>query len=199
MDKLTLKTVRNHILENKITDKDKEVVISLFFSYMEVYPTDIEYMIVFGNNNLYRIKEAVKLYNKRSCKMILSGGRLLKDGTKECDYFYRYALDHGVSSGDLICECDSNNTIENIKYSFNLIKKRDGINILMISSTQHLYRIMMMVPLISKQLEFYPNCYYYPVYPKDYTKDKWYLYENIRKDIASEIDKIIHYDLITDE
>ena len=52
MNKNTLEEVKKHILKNKITNKDKEVITSLFFSYDEIYPDNIDYMIVFGNNNL---------------------------------------------------------------------------------------------------------------------------------------------------
>lgn len=195
----TLKKVRSDILVNHITDKDKEVINSLFFSYPEIYPKNIDYIIVLGNRNLYRIKKAVMLYYSRPCKMILSGGSLLKNGMKEGEYFYNYALSKGISSSDLILEKDSKNTIENIRYSFQLLNQNQNTNLLIISSTQHLYRVKKIVSYISKQLNFYPKCYYYPVFPKNYTVDRWYHYENIRKDIASELDKIVHYELLTDK
>ena len=197
MNKNTLEEVKKHILKNKITNKDKEVITSLFFSYDEIYPDNIDYMIVFGNNNLYRIKEAINLYKKRPCKMILSGGNLVDKNIKECEYFYKYALSNNISSNDLICEENSHNTIENIRYSFKLINKKENVRLLIVSSTQHLYRISRMILLISKQLNFYPKCYYYPVYPSGYIKDKWCLDKDICKEIALEIDKIIHYDLIS--
>ena len=197
MIKTTLEELKKHIIENKLTKKDKEIISSLFFSYDEKYPSDINYMIVFGNNNLHRIKQAVKLYKQKPCKMILSGGGILKNGNTESREFYYYAETNGVNIDDLICEEKSKNTIENIRYSLNLLPKNQETKLLIISSTQHLYRIEKTISLISKQLNLYPKCYYYPVYPKNYTKDKWYLYKNIRKDILSEIDKIIHYDLIS--
>lgn len=199
MIKETLKKIRNHILENHITDEDKEVIHSLFFSYPEIYPNDIDYMIVLGNHNLYRIKKAVKLYHKKPCKMILSGGSLLKNGMKEWEYLYHYALSKGIPSSDLLLEKDSKNTIENIRYSFQLLDKSRNINLLIISSTQHLYRVQGIVSYISRQLNFYPKCYYYPVFPRNYTLNRWYHYENIRKDIASELDKIVHYELFTNK
>lgn len=195
----TLRKVRSDILENHITDEDKEVIHSLFFSYPEIYPKDIDYMIVLGNRNLYRIKKAVRLYHKNPCKMILSGGSLLKNGMKEGEYFYHYALSRKIPSSDLVLEKDSKNTIENIRYSFQLFNQNQNIKLFIISSTQHLYRVKRIVSYVSKQLNFYPKCYYYPVFPRNYTTDKWYHYENIRKDIASELDKIVHYELLTDK
>lgn len=193
MKESTLQKVRNDILKNKITKEDKEVINSLFFSYQEIYPNNIDYIIVLGNSNLYRIRKAVEFYHKRACKIILSGGSLLKSGISECEYFYNYALSKGIPNSDLILEKDSKNTIENIRYSFKIIEKNKNINLLIISSTQHLYRVQKIVSLISKQFNFYPKCYYYPVYPRNYTIDKWYLYKSIRKDMATELDKIIHY------
>lgn len=198
MRKKDLKLLQNHILTSNITDKDKEVINSLFFSWQEIYPDNIDYMIIMGNSNLYRIKVGVKLYHKRPCKMILTGGSLIKDDIKECNYFYKYALSKNVLKKDLICEENSQNTIENIRYSFNLIKKEKNTRLLIVSSTNHLYRIKKIVALISKQLKFYPECFYYPVYPKNYNKDNWHLSKTVMKDFYSEIDKIIHYQLLTD-
>lgn len=71
--------------------------------------------------------------------------------------------------------------------------------ILIVSSTRHIYPIKKIVALISRQLEFYPECFYYPVYTKNYNKDKWYLSKSVMKDLYSEIDKIIHYHLLTNQ
>lgn len=199
MKENTLRKVRSDILKKHITDKDKEVIHSLFFSYPEIYPNHIDYMIVLGNRNLYRIKKAVMLYYRKPCKMILTGGSLLKNGMKEGEYFYNYAISRKIPSSDLLLEKASKNTIENIRYSFQLLDKNKKTNLLIISSTQHLYRVKKIVSYISKQLNFYPMCYYYPVFPRNYTADKWYNYEKIRKDIASELDKIVHYGLLTDK
>lgn len=201
MIKLTNRRLNNladRILENRISKKDKDMVNYLFFSYNEFIPNNLNYIIVFAGSGLWRIKTAIRVYKRKKCKIILSGGNISKNKQKECYRYFDYAVKRGVPEKDLICEAASTNTALNALNTLKLIARTGNPEprILIISSVQHLYRVSRTVLMASKKLYYFPKCFYYPSYPRNYRPDRWFLFQYVREDIASELKKIVKYHLL---
>lgn len=143
-----------------------------------------KYGLVFGNSIdailKARIYAAVLAYkNNRIKKIILSGNGSKNpdnDGILESDKMKDLAIRMGIPKDDIIIEDKSNNSVENIEYSFNLIKEPFD-SIAVITSEFHLKRCK---AIINKM---YPYINTILISAKDgFTdSDNWYLSEEGKK------------------
>jgi hypothetical protein len=72
-------------------------------------------------------------------RIILSGGRA-RAGILEADFMHRWLFDRGVSLNKLFIESSSMDTVENIKYSTQLLLKQAARNVLLVTSASHVRR-----------------------------------------------------------
>ncbi|MFM9945350.1 MAG: YdcF family protein [Bacteroidia bacterium] len=91
-----------------------------------------------------RLTEPVILYKKGIVKkLLISGGSasVFPPFIKDAIYVRRFWLDMGVPDKDIIIESESRNTIENAKFSKELLQKKAiGKNVLLITSALHMPR-----------------------------------------------------------
>lgn len=122
---------------------------------------DRKYLIVLGGKVhgelpslalQHRLEGALDyLHRYADCTAILSGGKGEDEGISEALCMYRWLTEHGISGSRLITEGRSTTTMENLTFSFELIRQRgdepDG-NIALLSSAYHLCRAKKMARLL---------------------------------------------------
>lgn len=140
------------------------------------------YAIVFGNSMLIeqRVNTAVLAYkNKRVKKLIFSGGsngvsNQENDKTPEAIKMKDLAIKMGVDEKDILIDDKSNNSFENVDYSFNLIANQQVNSIAIITSEFHLKRCKL---IIQKK---FPNLdvILIPSYDGYSDNNNWFLSDN---------------------
>jgi uncharacterized SAM-binding protein YcdF (DUF218 family) len=82
---------------------------------------------------------------------IVSGGKGNGENITEAECMYQWLVDNGVDSGRIICEDKATSTMENLKFSFEIIRslgdEPDG-NVALLSSSYHLYRAKTMAGML---------------------------------------------------
>jgi len=76
-------------------------------------------------------------------KVILSGGKGPGEDISEAEAMERYLVSHGIEEVRLIKEDKSTSTMENLKFTKNIINKLDNkkeINLLIVTSDSHMFR-----------------------------------------------------------
>lgn len=131
------------------------VEVVIFYSGVK---TDIQeesdYIIVLGasvkgerpsltlRRRIQKAEEYLDLHE--DTKAILSGGQGPGEDITEAEAMRRYLVEHGIDENRLILEEQSTSTMENIKFSYQLIKNDYGnvtdVDVIVISSRFHLLR-----------------------------------------------------------
>lgn len=98
---------------------------------------------------------------------ILSGGQGKGEHLSEASCMYDWLTAHGVSPDRLIMEDKATSTMENLQFSFKIIRDRgdepDG-NIALVSSSYHLYRAKSMSKLLGAEAAGVAGSMGYPIY-----------------------------------
>lgn len=118
---------------------------------------DPQLMIVFGcDNDGYEMSSALKsrvdtaldyLTAHPTVRAILTGGRVQDKQVSEAECMRAYLAEHGVAADRLIVEDNAKDTVENVKYSLEIIAQQDldtSQGVLLVSSEFHLARIKML-------------------------------------------------------
>lgn len=112
------------------------------------------------NQGAERLTEPVILYKKGIVKkLLISGGSasVFPPYLKEATYVRRFWLDMGVPDKDIIVESESRNTIENAKFSKELLEKKAvGKNVLLITSALHMPRSKYIFNNMGMLVDIYP-------------------------------------------
>ena len=94
-----------------------------------------------------RINKAIEFYNKQAeiskpPKIIFSGGQGSDEIIPEGLGMQKYAIEKGIKIEDTIVECKSVNTLQNMKFSKNIMDKQmpQGHNSIFITNNYHLFR-----------------------------------------------------------
>lgn len=145
-------------------DKDIEKIV--FEQEKQEDNEDCDIGIVFGGISMmpYRIEKAKELYEKGQIKKImLSGGigylnsdRKIPEALKLNEYLQA----KGVSKKDILIENKSRNTLENVKYSLEILKEKYNLNktkLMLITSDFHLKRCLSLTSKYIKNDNLYGN------------------------------------------
>ncbi|MBP2031782.1 uncharacterized SAM-binding protein YcdF (DUF218 family) [Clostridium algifaecis] len=93
---------------------------------------------------LHRTEEGLKYIKKNpGIKVIVSGGQGSGEDISEAEAMRIYLVQHGVNNGNIIKEEKSKNTIENMKYTSEILRKIDGrknIRLAIVTSNFHVFR-----------------------------------------------------------
>ncbi len=112
------------------------------------------------NQSAERLTEPVILYKKGLVKkLLISGGsaNVFPPFEKEAVYVRKFWLDLGVPDSAIIVESESRNTVENAKFSGNILKERgDCKNVLLITSALHMPRSKFIFDKAGIKVEAYP-------------------------------------------
>ena len=149
------------IVENSHTDKDPQR----------------DYLIVLGAAVhgdqpslalVHRLEGALEYMEKYpDSTAIVSGGRGKGEFISEADCMASWLLEHGISPDRIIKEDKATSTMENLKFSFEIIRARgdepDG-NIAIVSSGYHLYRAKSMAQMLGARAAGVAGSPGYPIY-----------------------------------
>lgn len=107
-----------------------------------------------------RLTEPVILYKKGIVKkLLISGGSssVFPPYRKEAIYVRRFWLDMGIPDSDIVIESESRNTIENAKFSKEILQKKAiGKNILLVTSALHMPRSKYVFNKMGMLADIYP-------------------------------------------
>jgi uncharacterized SAM-binding protein YcdF (DUF218 family) len=88
-----------------------------------------------------RVEKAVKLYKQgKAKKIIFTGGFKTRKDLSEAKYMAKLAIRAGVPKKDIILEKKSNYTIDNAKYSSEIMKKKGFGSAIIVTSPTHMPR-----------------------------------------------------------
>lgn len=149
------------IVKNSFTDKDCER----------------DYLIVLGaavhgdTPSLalqHRLEGALDYMEKHPESVaIVSGGKGQGENISEALCMYNWLTEHGISAERIIMEDKATSTMENLQFSFEIIRSRgdepDG-NIAIVSSAYHLYRAKCMASILGAKAAGVRGNMGYPIY-----------------------------------
>ncbi|MDY3859267.1 MAG: YdcF family protein [Candidatus Limivicinus sp.] len=116
----------------------------------------------------HRLEGALDYLNRHPDSVaIVSGGRGKGENITEAECMRRWLLNHEVDSGRIICEDKATSTMENLLFSFDIIRSLgdapDG-NVALLSSSYHLYRAKCMAEQLGVKAAGVAGNPGYPVY-----------------------------------
>ena len=115
-----------------------------------------------------RINAAAEYLNAHpDIPAVLSGGQGNGENITEAECMRRWLMNHEVDSGRIICEDKATSTMENLIFSFDIIRslgdEPDG-NVALLSSSYHLYRAKCMAERLGVSVAGVAGNPGYPVY-----------------------------------
>ena len=116
----------------------------------------------------HRLEGALDYLNRYPDSVaIVSGGRGKGENITEAECMRRWLINHEVDSGRIICEDKATSTMENLLFSFDIIRSLgdapDG-NVALLSSSYHLYRAKCMAEQLGVKAAGVAGNPGYPVY-----------------------------------
>ena len=98
---------------------------------------------------------------------IVTGGRGKGENISEAECMYSYLIDNGISPERIITEDRAVSTVENLKFSFDIIRSlgdEPNGNVCIVSSAYHLFRAKCLAERLGVNLAAVPGNNGYPVY-----------------------------------
>ena len=133
------------------------VIFMIYSIFLMIVPKkkDFDYVIIHGAGLLEgerltkllqeRVDKAIDVYRGDSSptKLIPSGGKGSDENISEAEAMKRYLLEKGIPEDDIILEDRSATTLENLKFSKDIIDSRDGRKYTaLVTSNYHVYRAL---------------------------------------------------------
>ena len=156
------------------------VVFMIYSVFLMIIPRskDFDYVIIHGAGLIEgekvskllqeRLDKAVFVYRKdpSPTKLIPSGGKGSDENISEAEAMKRYLLEQGIPESDIIVEDKSATTLENLKFSKEIIDSREGRKYTaLVTSNYHVYRALRYcrkVGLKCKGIGSHVALYYWP-------------------------------------
>lgn len=182
--------------DDNLDENDIKLINNLMFSFpsFSSFCEKVDLVLVLGSSSIKRIEKAVEIALQYQVPILISGGNYLKkEDLYEYEKYYIYSICHGLKKEDIILEKDSTNTLENITNSFNIIKD-NYTNIAIVSSSQHLLRVKLMLTKMGLVNKY--NFSFVASYAKLVPKDNWDKEKRAKEIIRGELERIINYNLI---
>ena len=133
------------------------VIFMIYSVFLMIIPRkkDFDYVIIHGAGLLQgdriskllqdRLDKAIDVYRSdpTPTKLIPSGGKGSDETISEAEAMKRYLLEKGIPESDIILEDQSMTTMENLKFSRNLINSFEGRKYTaLVTSNYHVYRAL---------------------------------------------------------
>ena len=133
------------------------VIFMIYAVFLMIIPRkkDFDYVIIHGAGLLQgdriskllqdRLDKAIDVYRSdpTPTKLIPSGGKGADETISEAEAMKRYLLDKGIPESDIIMEDQSMTTMENLKFSRDLINSFEGRKYTaLVTSNYHVYRAL---------------------------------------------------------
>lgn len=116
----------------------------------------------------HRLEGALEYLNKYPDSVaIVSGGQGKGENITEAECMRRWLINHELDSERILCEDKATSTMENLRFSFDIIRSRgddpDG-NVALVSSSYHLYRAKCMSEMLGAKAVGVAGSPGYPIY-----------------------------------
>lgn len=133
------------------------LIFMIYSVFLMIIPRskDFDYVIIHGAGLIngekisrllqQRVDKAIVVYRKdpSPTKFIPSGGKGSDENISEAEAMKRYLLEQGIPESDIILEDKSTTTLENLKFSKNIIDSREGRKYTaLVTSNYHVYRAL---------------------------------------------------------
>ena len=156
------------------------VIFMIYSVFLMIIPRskDFDYVIIHGAGLIngekvskllqQRLDKAILVYRKdpSPTKLIPSGGKGSDESISEAEAMKRYLLEQGIPERDIIMEDKSTTTLENLKFSKDIIDSREGRKYTaLVTSNYHVYRALRYcrrVGLRCKGIGSHVAFYYWP-------------------------------------
>ncbi len=146
------------------TEPGKDLILSPLenaYSHPDLSEVKCQYIVVLGGGEIphspaengkasvrpavaKRLYEAVKLYRKTRLPILVSGGKVFRENVEgEAKAMARFLKTIGIPDEKITEEKKSRNTLENGIFSYQILKKKRGKNICLITSAYHMPRSVM--------------------------------------------------------
>lgn len=143
---------------------DKDIVDRLLFSGLEYDESTADLILVPGSRKapVYRVPEAVKLFDRKKAPLILlSGGAKISycgNTVTEAEAMFKAAEKLGVDSSVLLTESSSHSTAENMRLSGEIIEKQlpNCKKIVIVTTAYHMRRALKLAQHELPQYDFVP-------------------------------------------
>ena len=163
----------SQLTEEQLTD---EMICRLLFEGLDYTGGKAELILVLGSRKAreYRVPFAVALYNAgRSRRLLMSGGKRLAryEMRREYELMLEAAENLGIPRERILTEKRSQNTIENMEFSREIIARElpKCKKIILVTTAYHMRRALMLARKIMPEYEFIPA----PVKKGSTTPDNW--------------------------
>lgn len=156
--------------------KEIEAINSkLFIEDVDFNREKVDYVIILGSQNCgYRAQKAIEMFYGDNIVFVPTGANK-HNGKYEYEIIKEYLVNAGVNDKNILTEQKALNTRENLKYSFELIKKDNNVsykklNIAIVTAGFHSMRVYNLVKQYMKKYNIKLVC----AYGKYTAKDNWY-------------------------
>lgn len=146
------------------------------YLFCEDDPTPGDLILVFGGKRLERAERAAELYlADLAPRVLISGGDKRGLGVCEAERLRDKMVELGVPAEAIELECDSVNTLENVRFSVDQIERSIGWanirNLLLVTSPHHMRRVKQSVAHYIPRQVLITCC---PDRRSDVTRDNWW-------------------------
>jgi uncharacterized SAM-binding protein YcdF (DUF218 family) len=165
------------------------------YMFLESDPHVADIAIIFGTYHKEPIDVFVDLYNKKIVpKVLITGGTNRVTGSNEAEEIAKELKKQGISSEDIILENKSNNSLENVVFSKEIIDNKVGLknitDIIYITKHYHARRALLTLKkYFPKHITFHPMIYSL----FNFDKVNWHESEVGKKRILGEYERIKKY------
>lgn len=154
-------------------------------------------ILVFGGKRLERAEKAAELYKAGVApRIFMTGGDKRGTGVCESIRLKEHAVSLGVPEEAIVTECESVNTMENVKMSAATIEKTIGWaniqNVVIISAPYHLRRVKQ---ALSRYIPRSVKITCAPDTRQDITRDNWWHTQEGQNMVTRELEKVRTYAL----
>lgn len=148
-------------------------------------------VVLSGDSNGERIRQATELYRKGYGKYFLISGGLLYWNTTYADIMRRHAISLGIPGKAILVEDKSESTYENAKFSLPILKEKGIKSIILVSSPTHTRRARRLFKKMYKKEGI--DVLTYPVQNSRFITKNWWLRHEDTQRVVMEYVKIIGY------
>jgi uncharacterized SAM-binding protein YcdF (DUF218 family) len=170
-------------------------ITEYLFCEDELAPADL--IIVFGGKRLERAERAAELYKAGwAPRILITGGDKRGTGVCEAERLKAHAVELGVPAEAIMTECDSVNTLENVRMSVALVEEEIGWkniqNVILVSAPYHLRRVKQAIAHYIPRSVKITCC---PDTRTDVTRENWWHTQEGQLLVYRELEKVRTYAL----
>lgn len=159
----------------------------------ELTPADL--IIVFGGKRLERAERAAALYHAGwAPHIVITGGDKRHTGVCEAERLKRRCIELGVPEEAISVECESVNTLENVRMTVALVEEQYGWqnlkNVILVSAPHHLRRVKQTIARYIPRSVKITCC---PDTRVDVTRDNWWHTAEGQRLVYRELEKLRNY------